>query len=509
LNFTIKTKTFIIGVLISFNLFAQSNREVKEQPLEVVLGIDRIIQLDFAPSTKIQVGNNSILTYQIIPQKREITFKGLKPGKTSVIIRNTVGDIRARYLLTITSSDLSSKVMELKEYLGDIEGIEIGIKGKNVYVGGKIVVPSDMGMINIVLKGYPDVLNFVELSHQSQLKVAEKMEVELNRMGLKKVRVRVVNNTFWLVGRVDSEKDIPYAQKIATAFIPGSIATIAERERVVQTVQGGKALLRNFLKVVPSKAKKSLPIKKMIKISAQFVEVVKEYMKIFGFKWSPLMSGGGGVIKYGRSKAGDIYTDSNGTLAGTISNLFPKLASAKAAGYARVVQSGMIIVKDGQKGTISKETTTSSSVAAKGQFSTKQTTTAKFNLEVKPQLQSKSKEIISLQVSVGVSQGDGSASTTSNKLNSEVDVRSGETAVMGGVAIKKTSTQFDRDPPYGEIDYSQAGGGQPAVPLFSFLKSKKYLNDRNQFVVFATPSIIETASENVEVIKSKFLKRGR
>ena len=56
----------------------------------------------------------------------------------------------------------------------------------------------------------------------------------------------------------------------------------------------------------------------MIKISAQFVEVVTAYMKIFGFKWSPLMSGGGGVIKYGRSKAGDIYTDSNGTLAGTI-----------------------------------------------------------------------------------------------------------------------------------------------------------------------------------------------
>ena len=508
MNFTFKTKTLIIGFLISLNLFAQSNREVKEQPLEVVLGIDRIIQLDFAPSTKIQVGNNSILTYQIIPQKREITFKGLKPGKTSVIIRNTVGDIRARYLLTITSSDLSSKVMELKEYLGDIEGIEIGIKGKNVFVGGKIVVPDDMGMINIVLKGYPDVLNFVELSHQSQIKVAEKMEVELQRMGLKKARVRVVNGAFWLVGRVDSRNDIAWAKRIAEAFIPGSIATIAERERVVQKV-GGKVPFYNFLEYIPSKVKKSLPIKKMIKISAQFVEVVKEYMKIFGFKWSPLMSGGGGVIKYGRSKAGDIYTDSNGTLAGTISNLFPKLASAKAAGYARVVQSGMIIVKDGQKGTISKETTTSSSVAAKGQFSTKQTTTAKFNLEVKPQLQSKSKEIISLQVSVGVSQGDGSASTTSNKLNSEVDVRSGETAVMGGVAIKKTSTQFDRDPPYGEIDYSQAGGGQPAVPLFSFLKSKKYLNDRNQFVVFATPSIIETASENVEVIKSKFLKRGR
>ena len=75
---------------MSLNIFAQSNREVKEKPLEIVLGIDRIIQLDFAASTKIQVGNESILTYQIIPQKREITFKGIKPGKTSVIIRNTV-----------------------------------------------------------------------------------------------------------------------------------------------------------------------------------------------------------------------------------------------------------------------------------------------------------------------------------------------------------------------------------------------------------------------------------
>ena len=264
-----------IFFLISLNVSAQSNREVKEQPLEVVLGIDRIIQLDFAPSTKIQVGNGSILTYQIIPQKREITFKGLKPGKTSVIIRNTVGDIRARYLLTITSSDLSSKVMELKEYLGDIEGIEIGIKGKNVYVGGKIVVPDDMGMINIVLKGYPDVLNFVELSHQTQLKVAEKMEVELHKMGLKKVRVRVVNSTFWLIGRVNSQGDIVFAEKVAKAFIPGSIATIAERERVVQKA-GGKVALYNFIEFKPSKAKKSLPIKKMIKISAQFVEVVKE-----------------------------------------------------------------------------------------------------------------------------------------------------------------------------------------------------------------------------------------
>jgi pilus assembly protein CpaC len=233
-------------------------------------------------------------------------------------------------------------------------------------------------------------------------------------------------------------------------------------------------------------------------------------MKIFGFKWSPLMGGGGGVIKYGRSKAGDIYTDSNGTLAGTLSNLFPKLASAKAAGYARVIQSGMIIVKEGQSGNIKKSTSTKSSVSAGGKFSTSTSTSASFDLTAKPTLISKNKEVITLNIGVNVVMSDGGASSTNNTLKSEVDVRSGQTAVMGGIAIKKTSTSYDRDPPYGQIDYKSAGpGGTPAVPIFSFLKSKKYLNDRNQFVVFATPSIIETASENVEAIKSKFLKRGR
>ena len=81
--------------MLSFNVFAQPAAGPPEKNIEVVLGIDSIEKLDFAPSTKVQVGNESILTYQLIPSKRELTFKGLKPGKTSVTVRNTVGDIKA------------------------------------------------------------------------------------------------------------------------------------------------------------------------------------------------------------------------------------------------------------------------------------------------------------------------------------------------------------------------------------------------------------------------------
>ena len=164
----------VLLLLITFiNLFcidsyAQSSNDVKEKNIEVVLGIDKMEKLFFAPSTKVQIGNESILTYQIIPAKREITFKGLKPGKTSVTVRNTVGDIKARFLIVVTVNDQSKVVKELKDFLQGVQGLEVGIKGKYVYVGGNIVVPSDIGKIVIILDKYPEVINLVELSPHSQ-----------------------------------------------------------------------------------------------------------------------------------------------------------------------------------------------------------------------------------------------------------------------------------------------------------------------------------------------------
>ena len=54
------------------------------------------------------------------------------------------------------------------------------------------------------------------------------MEVELHRMGLKKARVRVVNSTFWLVGRVDAQSDIAFAEKIAKALETAKITVGAK-----------------------------------------------------------------------------------------------------------------------------------------------------------------------------------------------------------------------------------------------------------------------------------------
>lgn len=487
-------------ILMTTLSFAQDIAEDQSKQINVVLGIDYVQKLEFDPSTKVQVGNESILTYQIIPQKKEITFKGQKPGDTSVIIRNTVGDIKARYLVRVTASSQSKTIQELKDFLGDVEGLEIGVKGEStVFVGGKIVVPSDIGRVVIILEKYPEVVSLVELSPLTQKSIAKKMQEEIQKNSAKDVTVRVVNGLYWLEGVVGSEAEKERALQIARAYLPDKIENLARRTDSVQQVK--KDIIQNFVSVNEDKKKQKQPDPKQIKITAQFVELTKNYNKIFGFKWTPLMSGDGGSIQIGKTTDGGVTTRSDGSLQAAISNLFPKLASAKSAGHARVIQSGVIIVQDKVAGSIQKSSKKPFAIGT-GEFTKSDSAEAGFNLNVTPTVLEEEK--IKLDLGVSVSSAMGSPpETLSNSVKTTVTVKSKESAVVGGVVINKSSTDYDTDAPFGQ---QTAEGG---TPLFSFLRSKAFLNNKSQFVVFITPEIIESASEGTDEIKMKFKRRAR
>jgi pilus assembly protein CpaC len=485
---------------------------VPERNIEVVLGIDKVEKLDFPPSTKVQVGNRSILNYQLIPQKREITLKGLKPGNTSVIIRNPTGDIKARYLVTVTANEQSKVVRELKDFLGDIEGLEIGIKGDMVYIGGEIVVPADIGRVVMIGEKYPAVLRLVELSPHTKRRIAKRMQDEIQKSGARDVTVRIVNKAFWLEGVVSSVGQKKNALKIAMAYLPEDIESLAQRLNSVRQVQGQKPI-HNF--VVVNQKKKKDPLPKLIKITAQFVELSKDYNRIFGVKWTPMMTDAGATISFGKTADGSVVTRSANTIAGTISNLFPKLASAKAAGHARILQSGMVMVEEGKEGTIEKSSEKDiilgvSGTASGGDAAT-ETTKAKagLTLNIVPTVLKEQKEKVRLEVknlSVNATSGDPPTNFT-NKIVTTLVVDSKKTAVVGGAAFSETVTDFDRNPPFG-VDSADPESGN-TNPLFSFLKSKSYINKKSQFAVFITAEIVASASDDTAKVKRKFRRRMR
>lgn len=494
-----KIFSILITILISTQLvFAQDDLDPNEtlKEVEVIAGLEKIITLDFVPNSIIKIANENLVSYQLVPQKKQILLTGIKPGDTTLTVRDLAGDIKARYLLKVTASDQSKTVIQLKELLGDVEGLEIGIKGDSVYVGGQIVVPGDIGKVVVILEKYPDVLRLVELSPQTQLVIAKRMQDEMKKSNLADVTVRVVNGSFWIEGVVNTPEERSKAEQIANAYLPDQIQNLARRTDSVQTIK--KKPYEMLLTLNEKPAQK--PIEKLFKITAQFVELTKAYDKTFGFSWTPTIGAGGGEISIGRVNGG-VTTSSQGTLAATISNLFPKLNSAKSAGHARVIQSGVIIVKDQVEGVLSKSTKIPYAIGT-GENLKSGTAQAGFDMTVKPQMLQEEKINLIIKVSVKATTGEAIPTELDNSINTQLILKSTESAVIGGVVSNKQTTDFDKDPPTNET----VEGG---AALFSFLKSKKYSTNRSQFVIFVTPEIIESASSGATDIERKFRRRSR
>ncbi len=483
-------------LLCSFNLWAQED-QANLKRVELVVFIPKVLKFDFIPNTVIKIGNEGLVEAQVAPSKKEIVLNPLKPGETSLIVRDANGDVKEQFLLAITSSDQARVVGQLKELLGDVEGLEIGLKGDSVFVGGQIVVPADIGKVVVILDKYPDVLRLVELSPQTQLIIARKMQEEMQKSGLKDVTVRVVNGVFWIEGIVESKEQSDKAEQIAKAYLPDQIQNLARRADAVQQIK--RNAFENMLSI--NQKPKPEPPPKLYKLTAQFVELTKGYDRLFNFSWTPTIGDSGGSISIGRSENGGVTTSSSNTLAATISNLFPKLNSAKSAGYARVVQSGVVLTKENVAASIKKTTSIPFQIGT-GDNARTGTATAGFNMNMTPTALQEEKINLKISISVDATSESTPPTTFSNSIDTQVVVKSQESAVIGGVVTNKTSTDYDKDPVTNEsIENGSA--------LFSFLKSRRYSTNRSQFVIFVTPEVVESASAGSQEIERKFRKRGR
>ena len=474
---------------------------VLEKQLEVAMGIDVVEKVDFDYSTKMTIGSDQMLRLVLVPQKREIIFKGQKPGTTTVIIRDNLGDVRLRYTVQITATGKSNTVSELRELIGDVEGLEIGIRGGKVFIGGEIVVPDDIGRVTKVLASYTEVLSLIELSPQTQRVIARKMSDELAKNNLKDVTVRVVNKTYWLEGVVGSADKKTLAMNIAKAYLPPKITSLSEQSGRSSTDEN-KPVILDFIAV--NEKKEPQPPPKMVKVTAQFVELSKNYGKIFSFQWAPLMGADESEIRFGQTESGNVTSTSSGTLSATIRNLFPKLNAAKSAGYARVIQSGMVIVENDKGATLQRSTNTPFAVGS-GDFTKAAEARVGFNLALKKALILEQEKVsLDFTLTVSLSVGTSDRITTDNVVTTIVIIKSKESAAIGGVVQNQSTTEYDKP------DQNQASGqanGQPASPLFNLIRSKNYSTSKSQYVMFMTPEIIESASTGTEEIRKKFRRR--
>jgi pilus assembly protein CpaC len=236
---------------------------------------------------------------------------------------------------------------------------------------------------------------------------------------------------------------------------------------------------------------------KMVQIVVHYVELQKDYSKGFRFQWTPDI-GDGSQVSFTSGDRGPAGLTS--TITGTISNLIPKLNWAKEHGHARVLQSSSIIVEDGKPGVLnSTQNIPYQTVNDSGRLVTS-FEKAGIQTTITPSIVGSRSDSVNLKLAFQISSLIGMTSAgpmTSNRtIQTEIVVRSTQSAAVGGLITSDTATGYNKLPTNAS-----------ANPIISLYASKDFRKNQSQFVVFVTPVIKASASSGTEAIKQKFKLR--
>jgi len=486
----------------------QTEVEADKRTLLLAVGEQKTVDLEFQTEMpKIFIGNPTLLVFDLVKleDRQQMVFRPLKAGDTTILVRDLDGDLRLIFKVKVTGSNLSRQASEITQLLRDIEGVEIRIVGQKVVVDGEILTPADFGRVLAVVRDpvYKDVvLPLMTLSPIALQVIAKRIQDDL-RTFAPEVSTRVVNGTIWLEGEVGSGDDLARAEKIAGLYVPEVVpsAQLDKFDENAPRLQA-RARIQNFLRV---KKPAPAPRDKLLRITVYFVELSKDYNRLFSFKWQPSFTAAGEPqIAVGQQADGT--TGAQGTsFSAVISSLIPKLQTLQNAGYARILKSGTIITKSGATATLREQTEFSSVVEQTNPQGVSQLVAQKtpvgLSIQVLPRVMGQSDDVemdidMNQSTVVGtVPTGDRAPTVAANAVTTKFYLKSNESAAFAGVSGQEVGTDFNKAP-------------VSADPLFRLNRSKEYKKKNTRFVVFVTPQIIESASQGTEDLKRDFRVRS-
>jgi len=475
--------------------------------LRLSTGEDRTVDLDFEPSKEtgaIVIGNPKVVATTLIHvgDKPQLVFKPLGPGETNVTVRGETGDLKLVFEIQVSGSNMLRLAGEIRTLLRDVEGIDVRIVGAKVIIDGEVLVPQDYARVVTIVneKIYGEnVINMATLSPLALQVLAKKIQDDI-QVFAPEVKTRVVNGLIFLEGQVQSSDQAERAKRVATLYLP-EVRPASAIESAKEGVQRlpARYMVQSFITILPAPPKKQ---EKLVRVTVHFVELAKDYNRLFNFKWQPGFASDP-KISLGSDGTTGAVTSGGLSLSGTISSLFPKLQSAQAAGYARILKTGTVVVRSGQVGKLTESMGFPFIASASSGAVQSGNSEVGLALSVTPAILGQSEDIaidIDIQQSnvVGTYTSGQAPVVSKHAITTKLYVKSNESAAVGGVSSSDVGTDFNKNDPNPT---AYENGSQA---LFTLMRSKNYRKKKAQFVIFVTPQIIESASEGTEDLKKNF-----
>jgi len=477
----------------------------RERNLTIPIGLSKTLEFSFEIGP-IYLTDPSLFDYRRVKEGNKDTKLLLvpkSPGVTDMTVHDINGSPKLKYMVRVTREDLGQVMAQLEDLLGDIEGLRIRPLGGNVVLDGEILLPKDMIRIMRVIDALKDrdpkkkevpIRNLATISKMTMNILAERIEREI---GSPEITVRVINNNLFLEGTAETGFEADRALEIAKTYLPEVYVEKTKGEggeikpKAQGGVGGGLPAIIDLLRVRPPTA--GAPSQD-IKITMNYVELNNDYNRTFNFSWKPLFTDNSSA-KFDTS-AGELSAN----IMATVSSLFPKLITAKDHGHARVLKQEQIIVKDRSDtpGVIESSIRLYSRVVNERGEASLQEIPVQNVTKVKAATIAGSDSIdLGIQITLNslVAQNSGAPVISTNSLQTQVTIKNGDSAALGGYAIDNAIANYNREP--------TAGGGNGS-PIFNIQRSKGFRRDKQQYIIFVTPEVIRTASAGTEDITRKF-----
>jgi len=477
----------------------------RKRSLTMPIGISRTLEFPFEIGP-IYLTDPGLFDYRRIKEgekDRKLLIIPKNSGTTDMTIHDVNGAPKITYLIRVTREDMGQVMSQIEDLLGDIEGLKVRTLGGTIILDGELLLPKDMIRVIRVLDAIKDrdpkkkevpIRNLATISKMTMNILAERIEREI---GSPEITARVINNNLFLEGTAESDFEADRAVEIAKTYLPEVLVEKTKgdgspevRPKAAGGVGGGLPTIVDLLRVRPRQAS---PPSQDIKITMNYVELKNEYEKAFNFSWKPLASDNS-TVKYDTS-LGELSS----SLVATISSLLPKLVTAKNHGHARILKQESIIVKDRAETPAVIESSLQVYAPVtneKGERSLQPIDVQNFTKVKAATIPGSDSIDLGIQISLNSLVGTSPPQIAKNSIQTQVTIKNGDSAALGGHAIDDAVASYNRD------GNPQGNGNQ--TPLFNLSRSKGYNHIKNQYVIFVTPEILRTASSGTEDITRKF-----
>lgn len=368
-----------------------------------------------------------------------------------------------------------------------------------VAVGGQKVVRVEMPIGRIAI-GNDTVADFTVLDSRREVLIVGKRPGETNltvwdQAGnvLRELTVRVrpssgsakqiVDELEELLGGIEG---IEYREVGGTVWLEGEVLTARDLERINKVLENYPEV-RSLVELSPMTQqmidRAEADAVKTVQMDVTIMEVDRSMLRNLGVRWSGNVSP--------RSSLG-FEGSSVGPITGVINNLLPSIDMLTSTGKARVLSQPTLITKSGESAEIFVGGELPIPVAQGNGAISIEYKEYGVKLQFAPVVDSQNsidtKIFVEMSNLGGPAPAGGAPGLVTNRVSTSIFVREGESITLGGLVKSEDAQNVDKVPGLGSIPV-----------LGNLFKSKSYIRNETEMVVFATPRVVSNAEAGQEL----------